>query len=824
MLHPLHSARNRGLAALAGLALFAAGPALAQDSTATTSGIPGDALDPRGVSDQCANFVSELSAFQSSFGNTFGVAPLLKAGTDHAPSPNFFNARISANAISADLRQGVPFPRSSYSRWFGPGLGVNAARNSPGTPINTSAAVGSQFAVAFAEFSSDDPVAPNFSYNNVAGGVVSFDPSLPSRLFVTRVQAANNGPDWLCTASSFGLGAVDADGNVHLRADGFGTPGCGPFSPIVGDNYFRVNMLARTCGTLNHISDAGAVDATDWLLVRDGTTHNVPNIVPASISGAASILVGSNFSGLFVHGATAPLTATNAHLGGASDHRGAVGYTIHSFPTLFGAGAPNGTAGILSRTSTTNNRISLFGLGANGTPVNAISRQIPATVTDPETGFSAGGTWGNIGSQTAFRGGTSQLALGRDQAGRLLAAAMVNHTSVANANNHPRNLIAVARVDATTTDWSVAAYTTASGGKPIQDGSGASIGSLVPLGSVSGSTGPSISSPMIDSVGNVYFVGAFQLTAGPQGVGLFRAVYDPVTFSYRLELLLRQGQVLRGANSDRDYLVRFIEFVDADSIDSGAPFSHSIRQGAYNGLDPAGLSPSDPRTLGGLVLNVNVVYDVDDNGTFEDIDDVPGTADQEYNVLLYVTAAVDCNGNGVPDDLDILLGNSSDVNADGIPDECGAAGIYCFGDGSGTPCPCGNFSGPGQGCANSTGQGATLVVSGSGSISAADTVLQGSNLVPGQPGLYFQGNNATAGGAGNVFGDGLRCAGGAVARLQVRTANASGNSFTTNNVALVGGVLPGQVRRYQLWYRDPALSPCGSGFNLTNGAEITWLP
>lgn len=31
---------------------------------------------------------------------------------------------------------------------------------------------------------------------------------------------------------------------------------------------------------------------------------------------------------------------------------------------------------------------------------------------------------------------------------------------------------------------------------------------------------------------------------------------------------------------------------------------------------------------------------------------------------------VDCNGNGVEDSLDIAYGSSSDLNGDGVPDEC----------------------------------------------------------------------------------------------------------------------------------------------------------
>lgn len=151
---------------------------------------------------------------------------------------------------------------------------------------------------------------------------------------------------------------------------------------------------------------------------------------------------------------------------------------------------------------------------------------------------------------------------------------------------------------------------------------------------------------------------------------------------------------------------------------------------------------------------------------------------------------------------------------------------FCFGDGTGIPCPCGNNSpNAGSGCDNGTGSGgAVLSTSGSDSVAAGDLVLQGAGLEPNQPGLYFQGNNAINGGNGAVFGDGIRCAGGGVVRLQVRVADGTGNSATSINIASKGGVAAGDVRRYQLWYRNPNNTLCGTGFNLTNGIEITWAP
>lgn len=154
----------------------------------------------------------------------------------------------------------------------------------------------------------------------------------------------------------------------------------------------------------------------------------------------------------------------------------------------------------------------------------------------------------------------------------------------------------------------------------------------------------------------------------------------------------------------------------------------------------------------------------------------------------------------------------------------GVGTAFCFGDGSGTACPCGNFGGAGEGCANSTMAGALLASSGSASVASANLALTGSNLAPGQPGLYFQANQQVNGGLGNTFGDGLRCAGGGVRRLQVRQANGAGVSSTTANLVTQGGVLAGSTHTYQLWYRDPAFSPCGAGFNLTNGLSVTWQP
>ena len=157
---------------------------------------------------------------------------------------------------------------------------------------------------------------------------------------------------------------------------------------------------------------------------------------------------------------------------------------------------------------------------------------------------------------------------------------------------------------------------------------------------------------------------------------------------------------------------------------------------------------------------------------------------------------------------------------------------FCFGDpGSGTPCPCSNDndgSVPGSGCDNGHfSSGALLQGFGVASVSDDTLVLSVTGQEPLRAGLYFQAENAINGADGIPFGDGLRCAGGALIRLQLRFADSAGASNTTIAIGAKGGVSAGQTKRYQHWYRSTNNPPCGPGvndFNLSNGYEITWLP
>lgn len=149
---------------------------------------------------------------------------------------------------------------------------------------------------------------------------------------------------------------------------------------------------------------------------------------------------------------------------------------------------------------------------------------------------------------------------------------------------------------------------------------------------------------------------------------------------------------------------------------------------------------------------------------------------------------------------------------------------YCMGDGSATACPCGNAGGAGEGCANSSGAGAMLGGSGSASVGADDLAMDAAQLLPGQPALLFAGVNQVNGGAGSIFGDGLRCAGGSVVRLGVRVPDSNGAAAWSGGLGALGGWSAGDTRNFQVWYRDPSSSPCGSAFNLSHGVGVTFVP
>jgi len=146
---------------------------------------------------------------------------------------------------------------------------------------------------------------------------------------------------------------------------------------------------------------------------------------------------------------------------------------------------------------------------------------------------------------------------------------------------------------------------------------------------------------------------------------------------------------------------------------------------------------------------------------------------------------------------------------------------FCFGDGSsGALCPCGNSapSGSGEGCLNSQGYGATISLGGSRVVAADDAFVQIDNARPGQPGMLIQGYARQL----TPFFDGIFCMGNPTERIEIVFLDSSGSGSTSSSIVQGGSVSAGSVRHYQFWYRDPALSPCGTGSNFSNGMSVFW--
>jgi hypothetical protein len=99
--------------------------------------------------------------------------------------------------------------------------------------------------------------------------------------------------------------------------------------------------------------------------------------------------------------------------------------------------------------------------------------------------------------------------------------------------------------------------------------------------------------------------------------------------------------------------------------------------------------------------------------------------------------------------------------------------------------------------------------------------------VPGdQMGLILRGSSGANGGLGLPAGDGLLCVTGSSERSQVQVASMGAVSFTDFHGQPFGASSfgPGNACHYQYWYRDPAGTCSGSGFNLSNGWVAVWLP
>ena len=144
---------------------------------------------------------------------------------------------------------------------------------------------------------------------------------------------------------------------------------------------------------------------------------------------------------------------------------------------------------------------------------------------------------------------------------------------------------------------------------------------------------------------------------------------------------------------------------------------------------------------------------------------------------------------------------------------------FCSGDGNPGLCACGNESaiGAGEGCANSSGVGAVLRATGTSSVANDNLVFHMSQGPSNQFSLLLQSSSTRS----VLFRDGLICLGNPLHRMELIQLDATGSGSSSVSVVTKGGVVPGDTRYYQQWYRDPA-GPCGLSSNLTNALIVLW--
>ena len=158
---------------------------------------------------------------------------------------------------------------------------------------------------------------------------------------------------------------------------------------------------------------------------------------------------------------------------------------------------------------------------------------------------------------------------------------------------------------------------------------------------------------------------------------------------------------------------------------------------------------------------------------------------------------------------------------------------FCFPGFDAVSCPCTNPpSVAGRGCANSGGTGgAKLDAAGQPSLALDSVVFSTSGEKPTATSIVLQGSAVT----NQVFGMGVRCAGGVLKRLYTKTASAGAisapapgdPSVSARSAALGDALSAGATRYYLVYYRDPVVMggcPATSTFNATQSGAVTWRP
>lgn len=214
-------------------------------------------------------------------------------------------------------------------------------------------------------------------------------------------------------------------------------------------------------------------------------------------------------------------------------------------------------------------------------------------------------------------------------------------------------------------------------------------------------------------------------------------------------------------------------------------------------------------------------FSADDNESVTWTNNSGSAVDVKVEVNVWPNSSGDCNTYDMI--VDVQGGGPTNL----VP--------FCFGDGSGTPCPCGNNSPSGHpgGCMNSAGLGAVLVASGDPSVANDTLSFTCTNATPFALGVLVSANNQLGGGNG-ILGmppqDGIRCVGGGLLRHGGRSIQFDGTPFQPwgfgapsppGGILANAGFVAGQVRHFQLLVREFDTKVCMTGQNTSQAISVT---
>jgi hypothetical protein len=251
-----------------------------------------------------------------------------------------------------------------------------------------------------------------------------------------------------------------------------------------------------------------------------------------------------------------------------------------------------------------------------------------------------------------------------------------------------------------------------------------------------------------------------------------------------------------------------------------APFDGTVDYRGPSGASNMGLTASD-----------QVAISVTDPGVLASVFSGSGA------IHFDASSLDDCSHSGLGNGYGLII-EASSIRITIDYTYCSAGVDFCVpGIGAVMPCPCGNPQQPAgstRGCNNSSATGGALLQSGGAASLASDSVVfTSSGEKPTATTIFLQGDASLA--SGVVFGQGVRCNGGALERLYVKSASGGvasapspgDPSVSARSAALGDAITPGTHRYYSAYYRDATVlggCPSTSTFNASQGQDVTWAP